>query len=1006
MRRHLLSRSSVVGLVAAAFLAPAIAAAQGSASISGTVTDSASGRPIPSVQVVVVGTTRGAVSDEQGRFAVHGVSAGTWSVRAQRIGYRPETRSITLADGQSATADFTMAEVARMLSEVVSTGYGTDTRATVSTAVTTVSGAEVASVPVPGVDQALQGKAAGVQVTSNAGNPGNAITVRIRGAASLTASNQPLFVVDGIPLNNESVSQLDVGGQDINGVTGLNPDEIESITVLKDAAAAAIYGSRGSNGVVMVTTKRGRSGAGRINVDAYTGVQDVAKKWDLLTGPEYLTYRNEAWANDHPLDTAAYRHYGNPKTAINTDWQDAVFRTAPINNTSVGATGGTERIQYFVSGSYFDQTGVVLGSGYQRASGRVNLDFNATSKLAIKTSVNVSRESWTRFENDNTIEGVVTNAIADNPYLPVKRADGSYTGDELSYPNPVAIALLSNINSRSLRTLGNVEATYNLTPAWKLSGRAGADVGNLRDLRWESPNVEATYAASVSGVARQGNNTFDRYVLEGFTNYDVPWLVNHSQQLSLTAGSSLEWNGREYDYLRGEGFASEGFRYPGAATRVTVYDGGWTGNNLASFFGRANYSLYDRYLVTASVRTDGSSRFGANNRWGTFPAVSLGWKLTDEPWFNGMIGEGNSLKLRGSIGTTGNQALPQDFGSLERYARKSYGDVIGIGQVSLANPDLRWESTREYDGGFDLYLFNTRVALIGDYYSKLTSNLLVNRPISATTGQSTELSNVGNIKNAGVEAQLTTRNFTSDDPHGFTWTTDLNIAANRNKVVGLYNDEPFSAGSYSANRVQVGHPLGEFYMYRFLGVDPATGDAKYSDDLEFVGSPHPKYQGGFTSEMSWMGFDLHGFVQFNKGNQIFNAIRVFADDGGRYSDNKFADVLRRWQKPGDITDEPRASRAGRSDAVEVSSRYLEDGSYVRIGDVTLGYTLPSRWAGMTGLNNARLYVSGHNLHTFTKYKGYSPDVNSQGATSNIGLGTDFYAYPVARSFTFGVKAGF
>jgi len=433
MRRHLLSRSSVVGLVAAAFLAPAIAAAQGSASISGTVTDSASGRPIPSVQVVVVGTTRGAVSDEQGRFAVHGVSAGTWSVRAQRIGYRPETRSITLADGQSATADFTMAEVARMLSEVVSTGYGTDTRATVSTAVTTVSGAEVASVPVPGVDQALQGKAAGVQVTSNAGNPGNAITVRIRGAASLTASNQPLFVVDGIPLNNESVSQLDVGGQDINGVTGLNPDEIESITVLKDAAAAAIYGSRGSNGVVMVTTKRGRSGAGRINVDAYTGVQDVAKKWDLLTGPEYLTYRNEAWANDHPLDTAAYRHYGNPKTAINTDWQDAVFRTAPINNTSVGATGGTERIQYFVSGSYFDQTGVVLGSGYQRASGRVNLDFNATSKLAIKTSVNVSRESWTRFENDNTIEGVVTNAIADNPYLPVKRADGSYTGDELSY---------------------------------------------------------------------------------------------------------------------------------------------------------------------------------------------------------------------------------------------------------------------------------------------------------------------------------------------------------------------------------------------------------------------------------------------------------------------------------------------------------------------------------------------------------------------------------------------
>ena len=1004
MRRHLLSRSSVVGLIAAAIFAPAMAAAQGSASISGSVSDSASGRPISAVQVVVVGTTRGGFSDDAGHFAIRGLSAGTWTVRAQRIGYRPESRTITLADGQSATASFNLTEVARVLSEVVSVGYGTDTRAAVSNAVTTVSGEQIASIPVAGVDAALQGKAAGVQVTSNAGNPGNAISVRIRGAASLTASNQPLFVVDGIPLNNESLSQLDLGGQDINGVTGLNPDEIESITVLKDAAAAAIYGSRGSNGVVMVTTKRGRSGTSRLNVDAYSGFQNVAKKWDLLNAKEYVMYKNEASKNDggNPI------RYGRPgiDDVINTDWQDAVFRTAPINNTSVGATGGTDRIQYFVSGSYFNQTGVVIATGYQRASGRVNLDFAATSKLSLKTSLNISRENWARSENDNTIEGVVTNAIADAPNKPVKRPDGSYTGNELAYPNPVAIARLSSADSRSLRTLGNLEATYNFSPAFKLSGRAGADVGNLRDLRWESPNVEASYAESVSGVARQGNNTFNRYVIEGFANYDVPWLNQRSQQLLLTGGASAEQNGREFDFLRGEGFASEGFRYPGSATRVTSYDGGWTGNNLASFFGRANYSLLDRYLVAASVRTDGSSRFGANNRWGTFPAVSVGWKLSDEPWFGGMIGSGNSLKLRGSVGTTGNQALPQDFGSLERYARKNYADVIGIGQVSLANPDLRWESTREYDGGFDLYLFNTRIALIGDYYSKLTSNLLVNRPISATAGQTSVLSNVGNIKNAGLEGQITTRNFVSDDPKGFTWTTDLNIATNRNKVVSLYNDEPFSAGLYSINRVQVGHPLGEFYAYRFLGVNPATGDAKYSTAQEFVGTPHPKYQGGFTSEMSWMGFDVHGFAQFNKGNQIFNAIRVFADDGGRYLDNKFTDVLRRWQKPGDITDEPRASRGGRSGALEISSRYLEDGSYVRIGDVTLGYTIPARFSRMSGLNSARLYASGHNLHTFTKYKGYTPDVNSAGSTANIGLGTDFYAYPVNRSFTFGVKAGF
>jgi len=1003
MRRHLLSWSTV-GVFIAAALVPSLAAAQSTASISGIVADSATGRPIPSVQVLVVGTSRGAVTDDVGRYTIRGLGAGSVVVRTQRIGYAPVSRTVTLVDGETAQANFSLAAVARVLAEVVTVGYGTDTRASVSNAVTTVTGELLASSPVAGVDQALQGKAAGVQVTQNAGNPGNGITVRVRGAASLTASNQPLFVVDGVPINNESISQLDVGGQDITGVTTLNPDEIESITVLKDAAAAAIYGSRGSNGVIMVTTKRGRSGAPVVDINSYTGVQDVAKQWDMLNGKEYVMYKNEASKNDggNPF------RYGVPGVddTINTDWQKAIFRTAPISNVTVGASGGTDRIQYFASGSYFDQTGVVIATGYKRAGGRINLDFAATNKLQLKTSIGVTREDWTRSENDNTIEGVVTNAIADAPNQPVKRLDGAYTGNELAYPNPVAIALLSSINSRQLRTIGNVEAIYNILPSLKLTGRGGVDIGNLRDLRWESPNVEGTYAASVDGVGRQGNNTFNRYVVEGFANWDVmPWFASHSQTLNLTAGTSAEWNGREFDYLRGEGFASEGFRYPGAATRITVYDGGWTGNNLASFFGRANYALMDRYLIQASVRTDGSSRFGANNRWGTFPAVSVGWKVSDEPALGGMF-RGNTLKLRGSLGTTGNQALPEDFGSLERYARANYADVIGLGQVSLANPDLRWESTREWDGGFDLTLWDDRISLISDYYSKLTSNLLVNRPISGTSGQTTLLSNVGSIENKGVEAQITTRNFVSGSTDGFNWTTDLNIAANRNKVVSLYNDEPFSTGQYSINRVQVGHPLSEYYTYRFLGVDPATGDAQYSTDQEFVGTPHPKYQGGFTSDMSWMGFDLHGFVQFSQGNQIFNAIRVFADDGGRYLDNKFRDVLRRWQNPGDITDQPRASRNGSSGALQVSSRYLEDGSYVRLGDLTLGYNVPKGWVRSAGLANGKIYVSGHNLHTWTKYKGYSPDVNSSGSNTNTSLGGEFYAYPIARSVTFGFKAGF
>lgn len=1015
MRRPWLSLTPFLA-VAAAFIAAAPAAAQGTATISGTVTDSASGTPVPAVQVLIAGTTRGAVTDDAGRYAIRGLDAGSVTVRAQRIGYKPASRTVTVGEGATVDVSFAVAEAARVLTEVVSIGYGTDTRAEVTNAVTAVSAEAIQNTPIAGVDAALQGRAAGVQVTQNAGNPGVGITVRIRGSASLSASNQPLYVVDGVPLVREDYSQIDVGGQDVTAVTGLNPDEIESLTVLKDAAAAAIYGSRGSNGVVLVTTKRGRANNARIGFDAYTGIQNAARKWDLLNAKEFLMYRNEAARQVNPNDSV---RYGTPGVddVIDIDWQDEVFRQAPVSNINLSADGGSDKVQYYVSGSYFDQLGIVLASGYDRASGRVNLDFSATSKLRLSTSIAVSRESHQRIENDNTIEGIGANAIALAPNVPMFAPNGTYSGynEGLEYVNPVAIAKFNSIETRTLRTFGNVEAAYNPIPSLRLNARFGADVMNLRDLRWDSPSVPDSYGATANGVATQAATTANRYVTELFGNFTVPGFVN--QDLSVTAGTSLEWNGAERDYIRGEGFASEGFRYPGAATKVTSYDGGWTGNNLASFFGRANYTLLQRFQMMASVRADGSSRFGENNRWGVFPAVSAGWTISDEPFFAGVLGN-NALKLRGSYGFTGNQAINQDFAPLERYARANYSEEIGLAQVSIANPDLRWESTREVNAGFDLALFNSRVSLIGDYYQKYTSNLLVSKPISATTGLTSRLENVGNIKNAGVELELSTRNFVPATTNGFEWTTDFNIAANRNKVVSLYNDEPFSTGQYDINRVQVGHPIGEFYAFEFAGVDPADGHALYynkarqkvrytqigAEDMFFIGSPHPDYQGGITNTMNWRGFDLRAFVQFSQGAEVFNAIRVFADDGGRYADNKFADVLRRWQKPGDITDQPRPSRRGLTGARVTSSRLIEDGSYVRIGEVTLGFALPQSWAAVARTQTARIYVSGRNLHTFTDYSGYSPDVNSSGSSTNVSLGTDFYAYPQARTFTLGVKA--
>jgi TonB-linked SusC/RagA family outer membrane protein len=1001
--------------IAAALAIPAVAAAQATASLSGTVSDSTSGRPIPAVQVLVTGTTRGALTDDNGRFVVRGLGAGTYTVRAQRIGYAPSMRTVTLADGQALETSFRLAEVARVLSEVVTVGYGTDTRANVSSAVAQVDSKEIVNTPVAGIDAALTGKAAGVQVTQNAGNPGAGISVRIRGSSSISASNQPLYVVDGIAILRDNFSQLDLGGQDITGVTGLNPDEVESITVLKDAAAAAIYGSRASNGVVLVTTKRGRSGRAKVNINAYTGIQDVAHKVDMLTGPEYVEYMSEAARNDGYTDQDILDFvFGTstlPTGLEGSNWQDEVFRKAPVTDVTLGVTGGTDRIQYFVSGSMFDQMGVAYGSGYKRQSARVNLDFQATDKLAFKSSVNLSREDHARIEGDNTIDGEVTNAIAEQPWLPARdKTTGFFTSpdDGLAYSNPLALGKLDAASSRSLRALSSIEGTYNFSSQLRLTARAGADVLNLRDLRWESPRVLGTYAAGVSGVARQADNTGNRYVLESFVNWDMP--ANALQTLGVTAGSGLEWDNSENSFLRGESFGNEQFRYVGNAAKITSYDGGATDARLASFFARANYSLMERYLATAGVRLDGSSRFGLNNRYGTFPSASIGWVATKEPWLQSLANFVD-LKLRASVGFTGNQAITNNFAPLATFGRANYGDEGGLTPSTLGNPDLRWESTREFDGGFDLTAFSGRLSFIGDAYVKKTSNLLVLRPIPSTSGYTSVWSNVGNMENKGLEAQVTTRNFVSDGD-GFNWTTDFNIAHNANKVLKLYNGQPFTSGIRGVNRVQEGAPLGAFYTFKVDKVDPATGDLVLKDidgdgsitsnDRMIVGSPHPKYTGGMSNELTWKGFNFHSFLQFSQGAKVYNAIGIFADDAGYNLDNKYARVLKRWQKPGDITDQPRASFDGTSNAIGASSRYVEDASYLRIQEITLGYSLPKRFASIAGMQDTRLFVSGRNLHTFTKYIGFNPDVNSLGSGANISLGTDFYAYPIARSYTFGI----
>ncbi|MBK6459038.1 MAG: TonB-dependent receptor [Gemmatimonadetes bacterium] len=1012
MKRRLWSALLVAAGCLLTSLTPSRAQAQAAGAIRGTVIDSASRRPVDGVQVVLAGTTLGALTSSGGTYVIRNVPVGTYSVRATRLGFGPAQRSVTVAALDTSVADFTLRAAALNLSQVVVVGYGTANRREVTNAVTTVRSEDLVNVPVASVEAALQGKAAGLQVIQNAGNPGNGISVRVRGSSSLSAGNQPLYVIDGIPMLRDSYSQLGMGGQDVSAVSGISPDEIASIDVLKDASASAIYGSRGSNGVVLITTKRGQAGRPKITWNGYYGTQDLSKKVNMLNAKEYVAYFNEAAKNDGYADDELPFAPGVDDT-INTDWQESVLQTAPVYDLSLGMTGGSDRISYFVSGSFFNQKGILVGSQYRRANVRANLDFSPSSKLSVRTSIGLGREGNFRNENDNTIDGVATNALANQPNVRVRNSDGTFTStdDGLEYTNPVALGVLDNAESRTLRAMGNSELSYAFSDRLRLNGRVGVDMLNLRDLRWNSPLIIGTYAASARGVAQQGNTTVSRYVAETYLQWDAPG--QRFGQLSLVGGSGVEYNSRENDFLQGEGFGSTQFRYPGNAGKVTSYDGGRTDNNLASFFSRGTWSLKDRYFASASVRMDGSSRFGENNRYGLFSSGSIGWALSDEAWLSAIKKVGD-LKLRLSYGETGNQGIADDYAPLARFGRANYSDAPGIAPSSLANPDLKWETTREFDVGVDFSMLSGRVGVVADYFRKKTDDLLVSRPITSTSGFTSVYDNIGNIENRGWEFQLSTEPIRESKVGGLSWSSDFNISFLKNEVTALYRNEPFNAGIRSLNRVEIGQPLGAFHTLRFKGVDPQTGDAIYddvngdgditADDRVIVGSPHPDYFGGFTNTISWKGFDFRSFVQFTQGNKVFNAIRIFADDGGYYFDNKLRDSYeKRWKKPGDIAEQPRLSYDGTSGARDVSSRFVEDGSYVRLQELTLGYRLPRSWARTFNLDEARFFVSGRNLVTWTDYTGYNPDVNSNGSSATISLGTDFYAYPLARTFSFGVR---
>ncbi|MFD2514879.1 SusC/RagA family TonB-linked outer membrane protein [Pontibacter locisalis] len=997
--------------------------------VTGVVTSAETGQPLPGVTVLERGTTNGVSTGSKGEYLLNVRPNAALVFRF--IGMTTQEVPV---NGRS-TINVALVADQELLDEVIVVGYGTQERRLVTGATSKVTSEELKNIPVVGVDQALQGRAAGVQISQNSGTPGGGVSVRIRGATSISASNQPLYVVDGVPLTTGDFSQIGFGGQNVNAISDLNPNDIESIDILKDASAAAIYGSRAANGVVIITTKRGSAKKTQINFNTYAGFQKLWKEPNFLNAEQYKEIMTEAYINDGFLapgatfdDFVDFYYGGLDFEPTNTNWIEEVTRTAPIQNYELSLNGGDAKTRYYLSGNYFDQEGIVIGSEYTRYSTRLNLDHQVSERMTIGTSIQLSRSENNRIVSDNTLNGPFANALAASPVWPVFYEDGTYTRPNYFYTNPVAEGRENDDETINLRGIGNVFAKYTVIPGLDFQVRAGYDALNINERRYTPTNYPGSAATAVGGSATNATTTVTKRLLEATTSYNK--IFNDVHEVSAVLGASTEYNEVNQAFVTGEGFPGERFRYVGSAAIVNAGSNSVTEWALLSYFGRLNYNFKDKYLVGVNFRADGSSRFGENNRFGYFPSVSAGWRIIGEDFMSG-IDALSELKLRASYGITGNQEIG-NFGYLGLVTGANYLDRPGIALTQLPNPDLRWEETKQLNIGTDIGFLNGRINLALDYYIKQTDDLLFPRPVPTQNGFGSFQSNIGATENRGFEVALRTVNFDSQD-NGFRWTSDLNLAFNENEVTELYEGQDIFYG-FGGNSLVLreGQPIGTFYGFISDGVFstidevPASrqaqgtqaGDINFrdinndgiitDDDLTIIGNAQPDFVGGFTNEFRYKGFDLNVFLQFSYGNEIAAPSHQYQKHLGNdfLDDNMLDDVLNRWRQPGDITDTPRATALDENNNNRSnSSRFVYDGSYLRFKNVILGYNLPSSVTERLNMRNLRVYVQAQNLFTFTDYPGFDPEVNFAG-TSNTTLGVDFYTFPQARTITFGVNVGF
>ena len=953
--------------------------------VSGKVTDTG-GNPLVGVTVFMLGTTTGTNTDVDGNYALPGTD-GTLQFRY--VGY--ETQEIAIAG--RAVVDVVMAETEQTLNTVVVVGYGTQKKKDLTTAVVVIDEKSIKDRPMVSAAEALQGKAAGVQVVQPSGKPGGDIAVRVRGATSVLAGNEPLYVVDGVPTTD---------------IRGLNPTDIATMTVLKDAASSAIYGARAANGVVLITTKRGKANEPVVRLNTYLGFSRLRKTIDVLSTKKYRELIEEVIPG--ALDPAATSY---------TDWSNEVFGTGQTQSHQLAFSGGSEESRYMVSANFLNNEGIVRPARFDRYSLRMNLDNQVKPWLKVNTSVNTLR-SRTKDTPDNASSGrggVIMSALNTPPFLNIYKKDGSGQFDpnpfQPSWENPVAYMENTDQEQTDTRLFGNMSAEASLFRGFKVATNVGVDLNSHQWDYYLDP-FRTNFGRNQNGIGRSDKSNTSTWLWENTASY-IRAFTNSN--LSLLAGSSIQKQRWNDTYLEGNDFPADvNVTTLNAANNVTGSTNiqEWA---LASFFGRATYDFKGKYLLTASMRRDGSSKLA--NPWGTMPSVSAGWRISAEPFMEGVEAI-NDLKLRVGWGKNGNQeGIPNyaRYGLVSYYRRTQTNPLSGPAsyQATYGNPDLRWETTAQSNVGFDLSAYNSRVNVTVDAYLKKTSDVLLNVQLASSLPITTIQTNAGSIENKGLDISVSTLNLDGK----LRWNTEFNISFNRNKVTDLqYTDVYYFGRIYSNNQdvaiVKEGLALGTFYGYVSEGVDPETGDLKYKDvngnglfdpgDRTVIGSAQPKFTYGLTNSFSYKRFDLNFFFQGSYGNDIFNATRI--DLEGMFdSKNQSTAVLRRWTEDNRNTDIPRAVGGGNVDNVRNSTRFVEDGSYIRLKAVTLSYQIVQDRKVKTGINKMTVYLTGQNLLTFTKYTGFDPEVNAYGLSATE-QGIDYGTYPQARSLTVGVNVEF